>query len=61
MKAIFNLFFPAALIVMLVYRLWENFGQPQPDRQAILLQLLLLAFGAGLLVYRLVKLRNSSR
>ena len=61
MKAIFNLLLTAALVVMLVYRLWENLGQPHPDKQAILLQLLLLVFGTGLFVYRLTKLKNSSR
>jgi hypothetical protein len=61
MKAIFNIVFTAALVAMLVYRLWENLGQPNPDKQAILLQLLLLVFGTGLFVYRLIKLRNPSR
>ncbi len=52
---IFNILFPALLLAFVINGLRENLRQAQPDGQAIFLQVLLLVFGAGLIVYRLIR------
>jgi hypothetical protein len=59
MKTFFNLLIPAVFIVMLPYRIWQNVQQPYPDKMAILLQAVLLAFGIGIFIYRLINLKKN--
>jgi len=58
---IFNILFPALLLTFIINGLRENLQKAQPDGQAIFLQVLLLVFGAGLIVYRLIRFNKSSR
>ncbi len=57
---IFNIVFPAFLLLFVINGLRENLQKAQPDGQAISLQVLLLVFGAGLLLYRLIRFNKSS-
>jgi hypothetical protein len=57
---IFNILFPAFLLLFVINGLRENLQKAQPDGQAIFLQVLLLVFGAGLIVYRLIRFNKPS-
>jgi hypothetical protein len=58
---IFNILFPAVLMVLLIGQLQENIQKTEPDKQAVFLQVVLLLFGVGLILYRLINYNKSSR